>query len=222
MIGTLHEKSLHASLKDWFAQPDDVQEVPVEGFIIDIKREDTLIEIQTRHLGAMKRKFKALLPYYPIHVIHPIARDKWIVKEEKRRKSPKRGQMADIFRELVNITPYLGHPNLYIEVALVQMEETWVNDGAGSWRRKGWSIGDKRLLDVLATQLFHMPEEWLSFLPSGLPTVFTNKELGQALGRNGRLLAPKITYTLRKIGMLDVVGKKGNAHLHQVMAGKQI
>ncbi len=34
-IGLLNEKPLHASLKEWYAQPGDQFEVPVDGFVID-------------------------------------------------------------------------------------------------------------------------------------------------------------------------------------------
>jgi hypothetical protein len=59
-IGTLNEKPLHAALKVWYALPGDRLEVSVGGFIADIVRGDLLIEIQTRHLAAMKRKLHAL------------------------------------------------------------------------------------------------------------------------------------------------------------------
>jgi len=97
-IGTLTEKSLHAALKEWLSRPDDRQEVRVDGFVIDIVRGDTLIEIQTRNFGAMKRKLAQLLSQHPIHLNHPIAVEKWIVRQTEngddisRRKSPKRGR----------------------------------------------------------------------------------------------------------------------------------
>ena len=44
-IGLLNEKELHASLKQWYARPGDRFEIPVDGFVIDIVRDDLLIEI---------------------------------------------------------------------------------------------------------------------------------------------------------------------------------
>ena len=54
-IGTLNEKSLHAALKLWHAQPEDLIEVLVDGFTVDIVRGDLLIEIQTRNLSTIRR-----------------------------------------------------------------------------------------------------------------------------------------------------------------------
>ena len=62
MIGALNEKPLHAALKQWYARPDDLIEVSVDGFTVDIVRGDLLIEIQTRNLSAIKRKASATRP----------------------------------------------------------------------------------------------------------------------------------------------------------------
>ena len=51
-IGLINEKPLHASLKQWYARPGDRFEVPVDGFVIDIVRDNLLIEIQTRNFAA--------------------------------------------------------------------------------------------------------------------------------------------------------------------------
>lgn len=218
-IGTLTEKSLHAALKERLTQPGDEQETPVDGFVIDIVRGDTLIEIQTRNFGAMKRKLQKLLPHHPVHLFHPIPYEKWIVRQTgdgrflKSRKSPKRGQVVNIFAELVRIPHLLLHPNLTITVLLTQQEEIWRDDGQGSWRRGRWSIYDHRLLDVVAEHTFHAADDWLHLLPESLPQPFTNREL--AAGLSCRLnLAQKMTYTLRQAELIEAVGKRGGALLY--------
>ncbi|MDH3682126.1 MAG: hypothetical protein OEV40_19505, partial [Acidimicrobiia bacterium] len=57
----MNEGSLHAELKDVFARPGDELEVELDGFVIDIRRGDTLIEIQTSSFAAMGRKLDHLL-----------------------------------------------------------------------------------------------------------------------------------------------------------------
>ena len=80
-IGTLREKPLHASLKQWCSQPGDTFEQPVDGFVIDVVSDDMLIEVQTRSFSSMERKLTTLLELgHRIRVVHPIAIDKWIVK----------------------------------------------------------------------------------------------------------------------------------------------
>ena len=60
-IGELRERSLHAGLKSWYALPRDRIEVPLEGYVIDLVRRGTLIEIQTRGFGKLKRKLTRLV-----------------------------------------------------------------------------------------------------------------------------------------------------------------
>ena len=217
-IGTLGEKSLHAALKFWYAQPGDCFEVQVDDFVIDVVRGEMLVEIQTRNFSAMRRKLERLLPHHPVQVVHPIAREKWIVRETadgqfiQRRKSPKRGRIEEVFRELVRIPDLLMQPNLMIEVLFTQEEEIWRDDGKGSWRRKRWSIHDRRLLAVVDNAIFVNPSDYLALLPPDLPQPFTNRDLATALGLRLNL-AQKMSYTLRKAGLLEVAGKRGNALL---------
>src|SRR4026209_2429372 len=102
-IGLLNEKPLHASLKRWYARPGDRFEVPVDGFVIDIVRDDLLIEIQTRNFSSIKVKLNKLARSHQIRLIYPIVQEKWIVRGATRRKSPKRGRLEDLFWELVSI-----------------------------------------------------------------------------------------------------------------------
>ena len=215
-IGTLAERSLHAGLKSWYGRPGDQFEVRVDGFVIDIVRDELLIEIQTRHLYAMKRKLGRLLADHRIHLIHPVSGEKWIVREDakgdflQRRKSPKRGQILNIFDELIRIPHLLSHPNLTLEVALTQQEEIWRDDGEGSWRRRHWSIVDRRLLAVVDQAVFTTAQDYVAVIPGDLQRPFTNRQLADKLQCPAKL-AQKITYTMRKMELVEVVDKQGNA-----------
>ena len=228
-IGTLQETSLHAALKDWYAQPGDEVEVAVDGFLIDLRRGATLLEIQTRNFAAMKRKLMHLVERYPVRLIHPIAQEKWVVKWKadgetvvSRRKSPRRGQAAELFMELVSFPQLVAHPNFTLEVALTQ-EEEWqrpAKRGVGrraSWRRKGWAIYDRRLLGVVAQVILTSPADYRRFLPETLPTPFTNRDLAMA-AHQPLYLAQKMTYCLRQMGVIETIGQRGRAILYAVAA----
>ncbi len=221
-IGTLAEKSLHAGIKEWYGRSTDQFEVEVDGFVIDIVRDEQLIEIQTRHFGAMKRKLKRLLDDHPVLLLHPIPQEKWIVRQTavgnpiSRRKSPKKGQPLDLFSELMRIPHLLPHPNLVVGAVLTQQEEIWRDDGQGSWRRKGWSLHDHRLLDVLALHTFATPTDLLTLLPPDLPQTFTNKQLAKS-AKIRLNLAQRITYTLARCDAIEQVGKKGRSNLYQFL-----
>jgi len=125
-IGTLNEKALHAALKEWYAEPGDRVEVEIDGFFVDLVRGDLLIEIQTGGFSGIKRKLLALTEAHPLRLVYPIAREKWIVKLDEdgrrrlsRRKSPKRGQVEDVFAELVSFPRLITRPNFSLDVLLV-------------------------------------------------------------------------------------------------------
>ncbi|MBN1310196.1 MAG: hypothetical protein JXB30_02175 [Anaerolineae bacterium] len=212
---------MHAALKEWYAQPGDRCEADVDGYVVDLVRDKLLIEIQTRHCGKLRRKLERLLENHPVRLVHPIAQERWLVKIDRdgalkeRRKSPRRGRVEHIFGELVSIPHLAAHPNFEMEVLLTREEEIRRDDGRGSWRRKGWSIVDRRLVEVLECSLFQEPADFLLLLPADLPQPFTNRKLSLALHQ--RLpVAQKMTYCLTRMGVLQMVGKQGNAHLFSV------
>lgn len=228
-IGTLNEKPLHAALKQHYALPGDLFEVPVENYVIDILRPgadgDLLIEIQTGSFTPLKKKLRALLPHHQILLIYPISFEKWLVtipqngrlEDAGRRKSPKRGSPLTLFNELVYIPDLLSHPNFSIEVAMTREEEVRQLRQPPKRRRrgygKGWTLIERRLLDVAERHLFRAPQDLLSMLPKDLPKPFTTSDLAKCLGRP-RSLAQKIVYALRHMAVVEAVGKEGRSVLY--------
>jgi hypothetical protein len=220
-IGQLAERSLHAALKEHLRQPGDELEVRLGRYVIDIIRGDLLIEIQTRHLYALRPKLRRLLDEgHRIHLVHPLPAERWIVREDAtgrpltRRKSPKRAAVHDVFGELVRVSDFATHPNLTLEVLLIREEQVWRDDGQGSWRRGRWSLVDRRLLGVAGSAIFGPPADYLTLLPP-LPKPFTNAELARVAGWNGHL-AGKATYALRAMGLLVSMEKRGRANLFTI------
>lgn len=223
-IGTLQESSLHASLKNWYFQPGDLIETKIGGYIVDLVRGDLCIEIQTGNFYAIKNKLNALLKAHPVRVVYPVALERYIArvdisteKVHSRRKSPKRGCFLDIFLELVRIPQLVKISNFAIEILLIREEQIWLQDGNGSWRRKGWSISDRRLIDVLDSKLFGSPDDYKALLPAGLPELFTVADLARGI-QYPQYLARKMAYCLRVIDVIEVVGKKGRAYLYRIKA----
>lgn len=218
-IGTLSERSLHASLKNWYYQPGDQVEVHLEGYIIDIVRGNLLIEIQTGNFGALRNKLLTLLPKYEIRLVHPVPRIRWVVRKDaeeneiSRRKSPKQCNVLTVFEELVSIPTLLVHHNFELEVLEVFEEQIMQDDGKGSWRRRGWSVVDRRLLEVSERHLFCTPQDLVRLLPPDLEVPFTNADLAKSLGCTRRL-AQKITYCLKKMQVLRAKGKRNRSVLH--------
>ena len=215
------EYSLHSAIKDWYMVSGDELEVKVEDFIIDILRGKLLIEIQTGNFSVVKKKLIKLLLNNKVRLVYPIAKLKWIVHLSRsgefvrRRKSPKKGKLTDLFYELVHTPSLIGDRNFSLEVLLIEEEEVRCDDGRGSWRRRGVSVRDRKLLNVFERIVFEDSQDFLEFLPKELDRYFTNKVLALKLGISVRL-AQKITYCLSKMGVISIAGKKRNELLFQV------
>jgi hypothetical protein len=219
-IGLLNEKPLHASLKQWYARPGDRFEVPVDGFVVDIVRDDLLIEIQTRNFASINSKLCKLTQSYEVRLVYPVVQEKWIVRMESnsrgievRRKSPKRGRLEDLFQELVSIPQLLSNPNFSLEVLMIREEEVRRYDKKRKWRRKGWVVEGRRLVKVLDRRLFCRSADWLAFVPDGLQS-FTTKDLA-TVSDTRRELAQKMAYCLRHARMIELIGRQGRANLYR-------
>ncbi|WP_291634514.1 hypothetical protein [Clostridium sp.] len=214
-ININNEKSLHSSIKQWYAVPGDRLEVKVDKYIIDLVREDALIEIQTRNFSAIGKKLRELIKYNKVMLVHPIAIEKYIVTTEEigtvitRRKSPKKGKLTDLFDELIRIPDLMAEENFILEILMTRVEEIRCKDGKGSWRRKGISIVDRKLVEVTQKITFREVKDFLIFLPEELSQNFTNKELAKVLKVNVSK-ARKITYCFRKMNIIRQVGKLKN------------
>jgi hypothetical protein len=219
-IGLLNEQPLHAALKTWYGQPGDRLEVWVDGFVVDIVQTDLLVEVQTGNFSAVKEKVNALVVRHPLRLVYPVAREKWLVKlpkerggETKRRKSPKRGRVEEVFKELVSFPELMCSANFSLEVLLIQEEEVRRYDPARRWRNRGWVTVERRLLHVVGRRLFEQPEDIAAMLPECLPPRFTTADMARAMD-GPRRLAQKMAYCLRKMGTIVEVGRRGRSKLY--------
>ena len=215
-IGLRNERSLHAALKQWVSLPDDRFEVPLNGFVIDVVRGEQLIEIQTRNFSAIRPKLKALLTHHKVHLLHPVTAGKWVVQVDatgqkitSRRRSPYKGKLTDLFEELVRIPELMAHENFSLEILFIDEEEVRCRDGKGSKHRKRVSVVDRRLVEVIASHQFTKAGDLLAFIPTAIAQPFSNKQLAASL-QLPLHRCRQITYCLRKMEAITVVGKNRN------------
>jgi hypothetical protein len=218
----MSETSLHQALKVHYAAENGQQEVWVDGYQVDVVQGDLLIEIQTRNFSALKPKLTHLLDHHPVHLIHPLPVEKMLVTLDPQtarqisvRRSPRRGRLEDLFYELVRIPHLVNRPNFSLEVLLIREQELRQADGRGSWRRRGVSIVDRKLIAVLSSHLFASPDDYRIFLsPLGL-TPFSMQQYASSLHLPPRLAA-KAVYCLRHINLIRQTGKSGRSWLYEV------
>ena len=211
------ENSLHDSVKTWYAREGDVVEKEVDGYVVDVVRGDLLIEVQTANFSAIREKLRRLVRDHPVRLVHPISERKWVVRVDgdgetviSRRRSPRRGRVEDLFYELVYMPELLAEENMSLEVLMVHSEDVLIDDGRGSWRRRRWSVHDRRLLEVVGQVTYDRPEDLLDLLPADLPERFTSREMAEALELRPTA-AQKMAYCLRRMGVLSEAGRRGRA-----------
>jgi hypothetical protein len=221
-IGSVNESSLHETLKNLYAAGGHATESTLDGYIVDIAGEGSVIEIQTGDFSGIRGKIAALLPKHRIKLVYPLAVEKTLVvidPETKetvyRRRSPKKGELIDVAGEILHIPWSILHPNFSLEVLLTKVEEVRSADGKGSWRRRGMSIVDRRLLEIIGRVEFKRAADYLRLLPDGLPRLFTNRVVAGVMRRPIEKVG-RLTYCLRRLGLLEVAGREGNSNVFRI------
>jgi hypothetical protein len=219
-IGTKNESELHRSLKFQYSGSGGVTEALIGGYVCDARTsEGEIIEVQTGSFGPLKEKIKFLTESYKVRIIHPIVVEKHIElfdKEGKfihRRKSPRKGGAWDLFKALIYAPELPLFSNLTLELVLVDIVEKRVDDGSGSWRRKGVSIAGRSICAWRRSLVLQKPKDYCQFIPFKKKEPFTVRDLAIAAGISASI-ARKTVYVLSKMGFIEKTGKQGNAPLY--------
>lgn len=222
-IGTLSEKTVHAILKNYYEPDEDHQEIPIENYVADIYRDEEIIEIQTRQFNRMRDKLNTFLSLYPVTIIYPIPRQKWLIwiDEEsgelsQKRKSPSRGTPYIAFEELYKIKMYLKDPNLRIKLVMMDIEEYKMLNGWSKDKKKGSTRYDRIPLEIVEEIDIKCREDYMQLVPYELPAEFTSKEFASSAHINISLAQTALNI-LYHVGILTRIGKRGNQYLYTVL-----
>ena len=224
-IGTRKESSLHRSLKFRYSGSGGATETLIGGYVCDVKTsKGEIIEVQTGSFGPLKEKVKNLAQSTDVRIVHPIINQKRIELYDtsgqllRSRKSPRKGCLWDLFSALIHAAELPLLENLVIELAVIDVIEKRVDDGTGSWRRRGARIDDRLLGAWHESVILNKPKDYCRFIPFARGKSFTVKDLSLAAGINAAL-ARKTLYVLSKINLVEKTGKQGNAFIYKKRAG---
>jgi hypothetical protein len=226
-IGTKKESSLHRSLKFRYAGEGGQTEIEKDGYVCDaLTQNGYLIEVQTGSFGPLKEKARNLAAAAPLMIIHPIVLTKQIELYSStgellyRRKSPKKGSIYDLFKNLVHAPELPLVKGLTVELALVDISEKRIQDGYGSWRRKGVSIADRSLLTYHSSIPLLSIRDYTLFLPYTEEDLFTVRDLSNTalISEN---LARKCLYVLCRLGLTVQIKKRGKAWIYGIKTCKK-
>lgn len=222
-IGTLSEKTVHAILKNYYEPDEDKQEIPIDNYVADIYADGEIIEIQTRQLNKLRGKLSAFLPLYPVTVVYPIPREKWLIwiDEEsgelsKKRKSPIKGNPYLAFPELYKIKMFLKNPNLRLRLVLLDIEEYRLLNGWSRDKKKGSSRFDRIPVALAEEVEINCLKDYMQFVPYELEGSFTSKEFAKA-AHIPVSLAQTVLNILYHVETVTRVGKEGSQYLYHVL-----
>lgn len=221
-IGTLQEKTVHGILKDYYAPEKDMQEIPVNGYVADIFTGSEIIEIQTANFNKMRQKLGSFLPEYPVTIVYPIPRVKWIgwIDEDSGecsplRKSPARGNIYRAFYELYKIKSFLTDKNLHLCFPFLDMEEYRLLNGWSRDRKKGSCRYDRIPVAMADEVRFDRIEDYMQLIPYDLSEPFTVLEFAGAV-KIRKEEAQRVIHILHYLNLLIRCEKRGRAYTYRV------
>ncbi len=221
------ETSLHRQLKESYARGAEDVEVRWGPYRIDAIRGDELIEVQHGPLAAIRDKVRQLLKTQRVRVVKPLIARKRIIRQTRadgpvtsRRWSPSRGDVLELFDELLFFTQVFPHPRLTLEVPRVEVEEWRLPPDRRRRRRRQprFRVKDVVLLGTVGREEFHDAEDLLRlFDTTSLDGPFNTEQLAEALDRP-RWFAQRVAYVLRETGAAQRLGRNRQGHLYSIEA----
>ena len=220
-IGTLQEKTIHAVLKEFYAPDENMQEISIGRFVADIYTGSDIMEIQTGHFDNLRRKLDSFLSDYPVTVIYPVPRIKYLIWVDtetgecsKPRKSTVKGSVYRAFYELYKIKKYLSNPNLRLRFPYLELEEHRLLDGWSRDKKKGSHRYDRIPKTFLGEVRIESLNDYLQLLPADLPEPFTAAEFGKAVGER-KETAAKVAHVLKYLGVIERDENRGRAYTYR-------
>ncbi len=223
-IGTFNELSYHRQLKYRLMPDSSFHEQKVGRYIADIRCGKEIIEIQSCGFYKLKPKLSYYLSEgFRVTVVYPIEAAKWLIwvnpqtGESTRRRSPKKGQLSDIFPEMYGIREFLNHPGLSFLAILAETEEIRLLGGKdGNTKKRAKRLERKPTAFLQEIRCSH-PKDFHYFIPTDLPEYFTVQEYQKysRLSRRNPLTAHHAVGALTALGLAVRDGNRGKAYLYR-------
>lgn len=194
--------------------------------VLDSER-NTVYEIQRSNFGGtFSLKIRRILkvPRFKVVIVHPIIIKQKITFMHKgeilsvRNYKKEKNNIYSLFEKLVHFNVEFIPQRMELDAVFIQ--EHVIKEFIGSYdrsMRRKYVVTQRDLLSIEEIMKFQTKSDFLEILPDGLPEVFTNRDLAERLevkGHKRRIqrTAGLLTYTLCRLGLLDRVGFRGQAH----------
>lgn len=221
-IGTLGEKTVHAIVKLYMEPETDYHEIPIDGYVADIYREGNIIEVQTANFNKLREKLDCFLKNYEVTIVYPIPHIKllrWLDEEtgtvSTGRKSPKKGNPYQAFKELYKIKNYLSNQHLHLRFLLIDLEEIRLLNGWSRDKKKGSVRYDRIPMELVGELQIDGREDYMQMIPIELGDTFTAAEYAKAAHVSPGI-AGMAVQVLRYLDIIRMTGKKGRAYVYEI------
>lgn len=237
-FSVLNESDLHKTLKTLYSvKTNGKSEVKKDGFIFDILTdENEIIEIQTKNLSKMYKKIEyAIKNKLKIKIVHPVIISTKIITFDQTkntytsRKSPKKGCIYDIFKELTKIYTFLLDKNFELDIVYINMIEERIKykdpiQSKNNKRRykKNWIKTNKKLDEIIKIETFNSKEKYIELLPQNLQNEFCaadlakllkdNKSIPSRISKNSHL----IIWVFNKMNLISHSKKEGKTNYYKL------
>jgi len=215
-IGTYGEKALHRELKWWIEPTGKYHEIPVGKYIVDIKTESGITEIQTQSFYKLRDKLSTLLTDNSVTLVYPLTREKQIIWVDKHsgeiirtRRSNRQNSYYSAFWELSQIKPLLTSANLRLRLMLLDVAERRCEGE----RKKRYHKIDTTIRSLHDELLINNINDYSQLIPKSLKEPFTTRDYSIETGVNTRIAGAALN-VLHFVGAIARTGKSGNAYLY--------
>ncbi len=236
-IGTLREKRLHAAVKAYLCPDESMHERAVGETVPDGKKRrmvadilvgKDILEVQTGGFFPLRDKVAWYLSHTDcrVTVVHPIPAVKylsWIDPSTgdvlSRHRSPKRGRVRDMAKELYWLSAFVGDERFTLRLLLLELEEYRMADGWSRDGKRGSNRYERFPTALLGDVTLRTPADYAAyFLPASLASpaadgtcpLFTAAEYARASGIKG-----KATYST-----LHLLEALGLIHMTEELRGR--
>ena len=232
-IGTLREKRLHAAIKLYLCPDEACHERPVSDLlaeaaedggkkrhmVADVLVDGQILEVQTGGFFPLREKVAWYLTHTPcgVTVVHPIPSVRylsWIDPNDgsiiSRRRSPKRGRVRDVAKELYWLSDFIGNPRFSLRLLLMELEEYRMADGWSRDGKRGSNRYERFPTALLGDVTLTSSEDYADyFLPAALASLdgegkyplFTAAEYAKLTGIRGKATYSMI-HLLERLGLI--------------------
>lgn len=249
-IGTLREKRLHAAIKLYLCPDEACHERPVADLlaeaaedggkkrhmVADVLVDGQILEVQTGGFFPLREKVAWYLTHTPcgVTVVHPIPSVRylsWIDPNDgsiiSRRRSPKRGRVRDVAKELYWLSDFIGNPRFSLRLLLMELEEYRMADGWSRDGKRGSNRYERFPTALLGDVTLTSSEDYADyFLPTALASLdgegkyplFTAAEYAKLTGIRGKATYSMI-HLLERLGLIGETEEKvGRSRGYRVSA----